>query len=585
MINSEQGKTLPHERRRRLPPELIGSNCPTGSYQLRADSTEARENSCEPESHVSVSNSFREELGRPLWNVLHENTPRVDAHPSTISETMLKRDDFARSVREGAGTFTVDKVAIRDAQKALRFRGSGLLRVTTDHLEIDLALRGTAPPILKRVLTEKDYWTLNGVINGELPFSSGFITPIGRLGETHVVFKITRTLHDVDFITKPVNPVRIRAKQRALARRFHFTPQARSKRGSDRSFLFLATFVDHPLPGANAGTETITKNDFLGEGKSSHADTFIGDTGAGEYALIKSNDDEDLELRFRSKPDWKSPGEDDDRRKFEALLHALAFSTGIQPWPFRTTYSRGRGFVISDVIRAALPPPRTEFAPLSQTFGKDAGVPLAAAIRAAAEFLEPNTPFNQKLIELLFLFRQAGAVQSEIATLTVCTLLESLIRTLFANLCAHKSTAPDALNQLKFEQLKKSFLRRVGARAASSKGPEYLRLTRCISGAPLFEIRDMFQAVADRLNIGWKSEMEPIFREWKNARNPAAHGAFRRSETEGEEQQEAEEMFFGQSRIAGAFNMVLLKLFGYSGPYVASVIEGTRQTIAQRPAA
>ena len=68
--------------------------------------------------------------------------------------------------------------------------------------------------------------------------------------------------------------------------------------------------------------------------------------------------------------------------------------------------------------------------------------------------------------------------------------------------------------------------------------------------------------------------MEPLFAEWKRARNPSAHGDFPSEvEPEADEQQALEQMFLGLSRIAGGFNMILLKLFGYTGIYRASTVE------------
>ncbi|PYL24564.1 MAG: hypothetical protein DMF37_07200, partial [Verrucomicrobia bacterium] len=55
---------------------------------------------------------------------------------------------------------------------------------------------------------------------------------------------------------------------------------------------------------------------------------------------------------------------------------------------------------------------------------------------------------------------------------------------------------------------------------------------------------------------------------------PSAHGRFKTDINDGNaDQKTVEEMFFGLSRIAGGFNMILLRLFGYSGPYRASALE------------
>lgn len=198
---------------------------------------------------------------------------------------------------------------------------------------------------------------------------------------------------------------------------------------------------------------------------------------------------------------------------------------------------------MSETIRAAERPPRTLYAALSNGFGHEHAAELGAAIRAAADFLEPDTPFNRKLVHLLFLFRQAGAdgVQLEITTLTICVLLERLMRLIFKAECQQESGAWSALDAGKIE--------------------------------------NVFKAISQKLNIPWKQEVEPIFIEWKRVRNTSAHGKFRHDVAVGFEQEEAERSFFGISRIAGGFNMILLKLFGYSGRYLSSATESAHRVI------
>lgn len=323
----------------------------------------------------------------------------------------MKPDDLARAIREGAGTFRIDKVAVADTAGTVKFRGTGIFRITSDGITGELALRGKAQPSPKRVLTEKDYWKLRGVIAGDLPFSSAYITPIGWLGGPKQTCVVTRTLHAIELITTKVDPIRIRSRNRARYRRLNVTPPPRSKPGTDRSFLFEAIIVDHPLPGANEATEKVRTNPFLPESKTISGDTFLGETSHAEYALIRAANDRDLELYFRSKPDWKSPGEQDDRRKFDALLHAMAFCSGVQPWPYRTTYSRGKGFVFSDTLNAATPPPRTVFIPLRVNFGKQPGAELANAIGRAAEFFREHLPSQKKCETCSFFFGRLGQLK------------------------------------------------------------------------------------------------------------------------------------------------------------------------------
>ena len=130
-------------------------------------------------------------------------------------------------------------------------------------------------------------------------------------------------------------------------------------------------------------------------------------------------------------------------------------------------------------------------------------------------------------------------MQTEIEILALCALLEGLIRTLFAEM-------------------------RLGA-GTKEKFPR---------------VQDAFKAVAQKLKIPWKETMEPLFVEWRRARNPSAHGDFPvEIATDSDKQKSVEQMFFGLSRIAGGFNMILLKLFGYLGIYRASALEDKYQRL------
>ena len=204
-----------------------------------------------------------------------------------------------------------------------------------------------------------------------------------------------------------------------------------------------------------------------------------------------------------------------------------------------------------------------------------------AAIRVATDFLEPDTVLNRELIHLLFLFRQAGAdgVQLEITALVICALLERLVRLIFKAVCNGKSNAPDVLDEAKFEKLRHRYLVFSAQVSSRNREREYNRFHRSIKRNSLLEMQDIFKAVSQQLNIPWHKEMEPIYSEWKGIRHASAHGKFRHDVAPGFEQQAAEETFFGISRIAGGFNMIFLKLFGYSGRYLSSATEGTHRVI------
>ena len=65
--------------------------------------------------------------------------------------------------------------------------------------------------------------------------------------------------------------------------------------------------------------------------------------------------------------------------------------------------------------------------------------------------------------------------------------------------------------------------------------------------------------------------MEVVKNAWWQVRNDFAHGDFREGADTTEEIFKSDTI--AESRIAGGFNTILLKLFGYSGLYNPSVYE------------
>ena len=65
--------------------------------------------------------------------------------------------------------------------------------------------------------------------------------------------------------------------------------------------------------------------------------------------------------------------------------------------------------------------------------------------------------------------------------------------------------------------------------------------------------------------------MQVVKEAWEQLRNPLAHGDFREGDSITE--QVFKDDTVAVSRIAGGFNTILLKLFGYSGLYKLSVFE------------
>lgn len=484
----------------------------------------------------------------------------------------MDADKFAEVVRGGGDKLRVDNVVLEAGDA--RLRGRGLLSIGRDRLEIDLTLSAKGLPAHNRVITKKDFWRMSGVIADGLPFRCDNVSPGGTMRIANGILSITRRLHPIELVIEPLNSPKAKRRRRVHERLLGLKPSSKSP---DNSFQFEATIVECPLPAANGGTKTAWNNDFLGESSSSSLDTFCGEVKTARYALIRARNGTDLEIYFRSKEGFGNGDDTADWRKFRTFLAAFGFASGVHPWPFHIKYSRG-WHRISESIRAARKPSKTTMSAMSEAIGFNRPDEFGRAIKSAAEFLEPETKLNKQLTHLLFLFREAGkdSIDLEIKTLACCALLESLIRLIFEEVCLTRSDASDVIDPKRFARLKNALLRHSTGLLNSKNGREHQRICDRIRDAAEFQIQDIFKAVGARLGFAWEETMQPLFREWKRARNPSAHGRFKPSS---ENHKEAEQQWFGLSRVAGGFNMILLRLFGYSGTFRASALEDSYQKL------
>jgi len=85
----------------------------------------------------------------------------------------------------------------------------------------------------------------------------------------------------------------------------------------------------------------------------------------------------------------------------------------------------------------------------------------------------------------------------------------------------------------------------------------------------------MLQAVGRHFGLQWETDLLKIFRTWQHARNPLVHDTARAHRTE----DHWKELSLNESRIAGAINILLLKLFGYSGLMKTSAFEESYRTL------
>ena len=153
------------------------------------------------------------------------------------------------------------------------------------------------------------------------------------------------------------------------------------------------------------------------------------------------------------------------------------------------------------------------------------------------------------------------------------SIFESLVRILFDHFDLESKTLAD-MSLPNFTAAKEKLLTHLESWPDEdlSKG----RLIGLIRSANPLSMREKVQAVCKQLGLNREVDMDKVFTAWKAARNPLAHGKFG-----GDDDQAFIDTMHAKSRIAGGFNTLLLKLFGYAGYYNASVFEPGFQRMNQ----
>ena len=179
--------------------------------------------------------------------------------------------------------------------------------------------------------------------------------------------------------------------------------------------------------------------------------------------------------------------------------------------------------------------------------------------------------------ELLYLFREAGedTVPLRVSLLTICTLYESLMRSIHAHRLKSliKSDEVVAFTEAQTEVLKHIKKRQDESQVLQASA--FSRLFNILQSSSSESIREIVNAATSFLWTSSPIDWKAIHKEWATYRNPLSHKI---AESPGEEKDFRGELV-AVSRISGAINAVILKLMGYSGMARVSTFEDTYKSI------
>lgn len=523
----------------------------------------------------------------------------------------MTADDFVTIVRKGSDKLRVDDIVLNTGEQ--EFHGSGMLRIEGKRFALDMQLNDgeKLPDMQSGVYTRRDSWKLKGVIEYDLEFKCDTVGPIGNgdiLGRSR-----TFRLHPIS-----LSPSSWDAKSDTERAAFfeQLSNNSESSAGGkqaeqvsdvgDLPVRIEAMFFEYPFFEPFCGKE------------------WKGEIEGFDFTIKKEKDGADLWVSLNSKKDYVSLGEKEDLNKLHGLMNALAFTNGANAWPYRTQYWRS-GRKISDVVTAVDQLARISHGPFTDNLAFAAIVGRAHwdypdLLKKAAAFFETNSALTHEVITICFLLREADdkEVHSDITIIALCALFENLVQLLFRELqlkeramdangdykdpslraflqakrktkayisqqlwnlvrplfkdesiAANEQIEGDGLKLL--DRAKKEFGSQIsGQIVAECEG--WKRMYAVVQGGQDFSIREMFQAILNHFQFDqqWRSEMELAFKTWHRARQGLFHHKYRAYPSE----DDLKKAVIDQCQVAGAINVLILKLIGYAGLMRASTLEG-----------
>lgn len=460
----------------------------------------------------------------------------------------MKPEDFAKWARKRGEPLRVDAITV--VTPTGTFAGRGTLKVEGEKLMLKVTLNDLAQlPEVSGTYTREQFWKISGRIEERLPFQTiGLST---KRSTHHGHFAVEQARFDLDhlsFVTEHT-----RAQDNSTAAFFAAEPEPTEP----ATFWGRAFLEGHKPFATNAGTKTKTTNDFLGDSSQDVADTYKGDFGDFEYAMIRV--EKDCEAYLRTKKGSRV-SEDEFRATFTAFRTAMAFIHGREVWPQHITINHGFHTLLDEVH-----PPRelasTSWCLLSERTCAH-GADLGLALVSATKFFLHNDTISELVQRSLYLCRQSSSrvTPLDVGTLSMCAVLEGLVTTLHRQLAAPDKT-PEAIA---FESARNKLL--ALARRRESRGvPGFVRLVGLLSAAKPYRMKEAMQSLATHLDLRWEPEMKDAFAAWTAERNALAHGS--------EPDDESCDRMTNQSRLAGAVNLIVARLIGYSGLAVFSAVE------------
>ncbi len=441
------------------------------------------------------------------------------------------------------------------------FSGRGRISAVNGKLELAVILDGERQlPRIVGSTTRDQFWKIGCIIEEQVPvWTVGIAHQWITRNTRDVLFSASGACFDVDMAHHLTVPLGEYGKEAVM------TAASEPDPGEDpheRAYA-SARLVNYKLMWCNLRSETVQENDFLGKSSLIQRDTLRGAFDEFEYALIKRGEDCEVHLRLK-KGAVISPRV--FRNTFSALLRAIAFLHGQHAWPQWERVETGSR-VLDEFATAPHSVPKTIHTLLTETVCANHADPTSLIEKAVHTFLRTDG-FSRSLEHYIFLAREAGAngTPLQVGTLSLCATFEGLAGLLHKQFCEGESSAHIA----EFREARAILIRHIKEQqkhaASEQKTVEaWKRLEGILGSAHALRIAERYRQLAKHFQLPWEDNMANALDSWNRQRHRLAHG--------GTQDDANLEDLFDQSRIAGAINVLIGAMLGYSGLAVLSQIE------------
>lgn len=488
----------------------------------------------------------------------------------------MNKKEFLNAIRRLGGQFRADNIVVATGTQELR--GKGALQVEEGVFQLSLTLSGSAaaPAAKMGFVSNEDFWTIRGLVEDELEFQMRSLPDctsknftFGR-EERHILEFSSNRLELVPCGFDCLTSQQLCEMQEAVTLKARPTGVEAKPKATDTAVrpvqvTFHAVLPDFTLLDHNGVTDTKTKNAFLGESSHSKSDTFHGEILGWEFGLIER--DSDLHVHLVSKAEHQSTGEHHDWRLFNAFLNALAFTHGQHAWPFTVEHRRD-GKLLLDRIQLNGEVAATPHAPFTKAlaFGNAVGGPAWSfrdALEKAYVFFSTESKVARECQNLLYILREASSrgVPGRIAQLSLCSLLESLVRVIYEE----RIEPQKAVETGDFQTAKQEILKELRER----NQPKLKRLIAILSNVEPVNNRLRFGAVIEHFGLTPQDKWQGLYDLWSKSRNAISH----RMADNDDSPKSVNADLLAESKIAGAINCMILKLMNYAGPVRLSTYE------------